>query len=539
MVHRLHKAGLFTIALILFSLPLIGQQAYWILLNDKPDVFNSLPALGPDALQNRFRQGIALDERDYPVSPTYIKTLENEGIEILMQSRWLNAVGAVLTPEKHDAIARLPFVKEIRLPAKSNHIAQASREIATDSSQLFLDQISLLGLTDMHLQGFTGKGVKLALFDNGFVRADSLPGLFPLFANGQVLATRDFVSHETEVFDPCVHCRHGTYVLSILAASMPGYLTGAAPGVSLILLRTENDSSETQQEEMNWVQAAEYADSLGAQIFSTSLGYYDFDDGTNYGGKLDGKTALITQAAQYASEKGIVVVNSAGNNGNSGINAPSDAPGVIAVGAVDRNGTIASFSSRGPTSDGRIKPDIVAMGKTNTYIYPNGSLRTGDGTSFSCPLISGFAACLMQANPQATATQIRDAILQSGDRYSNPDNTYGHGLPSASHAMELLNSSLEASDFGQVSADYRLLAYPNPASGDILLAFQPTLINKTWSVTVLDLTGKTIYRADWEVRGDFGQMKLPNDLSPGRYWVVIADPNSGKASWRAAVVVTE
>jgi subtilisin family serine protease len=321
---------------------------------------------------------------------------------------------------------------------------------------------------------------------------------------------------------------------------MPGYLIGAAPDASLILLRTENDSSETTREEMNWVAAAEYADSLGAQVFSTSLGYYDFDDGSDYSGKLDGKTALISLAAQIASEKGIVVVNSAGNRGTGGLSAPADAPGVIATGAIDRCGDLASFSSRGPSTDGRIKPDVVAMGKTNTYFHPDGSLRTGDGTSFSCPLVSGLAACLLQAAPQATAIQIRDAILQSGDRHANPDSEFGHGLPNAAQSLAFLNQTQSGNvDFGVVVYDYSLLAYPNPSSGSIYLAFQPSIINQTWNVAVLDLSGRTILNTEWKVPGSFGQMKLPTNLAPGRYWVIVSDPAKPNVNWRTAVEISD
>ncbi|TAE48768.1 MAG: peptidase S8, partial [Bacteroidetes bacterium] len=387
----------------------ISQDKYWVFFQDKGDVgqWNIESLLSPAAIDNRLSQGILPDESDFPVWPAYIRAVESIGAEHVNSSRWLNAISVRMRPEQLSAVSALPCVKEIRPVAVYAHTTglEAACPEEPDTSSL---QLSMLGLDWLHASGYDGRGVKIAVFDNGFFRVNELAAFAPLFTQNRILATRDYVDRDETLYHSCGHCRHGTYVFSILAADKSSGLTGSAPGASYILLRTENDSSETHREEDNWIAAAEFADSLGAQVFTTSLGYSVFDPGQgDYSfADLDGNTALITRAADMAAAKGIVVVNSAGNNGTDGLNAPADGDSVLAIASVDLCGQLSDFSSRGPSGDGRIKPDLAARGERTFYVNHQGVLLQGNGTSFSCPLISGLAACLIQAHPYAGASAI-------------------------------------------------------------------------------------------------------------------------------------
>jgi subtilisin family serine protease len=343
-------------------------------------------------------------------------------------------------------------------------------------------------------------------------------------------------------------------VFSILAASWPGRLTGSAPGASFILLRTENDSSETRQEEDNWVAAAEFADSLGADIFSTSLGYLSFDSGDpGYGrSDLDGQTALITRAADLAAAKGILVVNSAGNEGARGLIAPADGDSVLAIGAVDACGELAAFSSRGPSADGRIKPDLVAMGEQTFFVATDGTVRRGNGTSYSCPLISGLAACLMQAHPQATAWQIAEALRRSADRFSSPGNSYGYGMPGGAEAFRLLAERDPAipglpeppaaaarfdpdAGFLEPFAAGEVLVFPNPAPGSFRVLLPPGEAG-SFRVRVTDLLGRTV-DAEQTLDGSGYHVRLTGPFRAGLYAVQVLEAESRALRFQAKVVI--
>jgi hypothetical protein len=284
---------------------------------------------------------------------------------------------------------------------------------------------------------------------------------------------------------------HGTAVLSVLSGKIAGEIEGTAPGADYLLLKTEDVESEFPCEEEFWAAGAEFADSSGADIISSSLGYFNFDDpALNYKySDLDGNTAFVTRAADAAASKGILVVNSAGNERNQvwkRIIFPSDGDSVLAVGAVDGNNLISAFSSAGPSADGRIKPDNTAMGVSVTVQTSGTSVGRSNGTSFSCPVLSGMSACLMQAVPQALNTDIIEALHYSGDKYNSPDSLYGYGTPDMVKALAKLQ------DLYVKVPDEETIAGPNPTTGDFELIFRQPPENLT--IEIISMTGKTLFR---------------------------------------------
>ncbi len=307
------------------------------------------------------------------------------------------------------------------------------------------------------------------------------------------MATRDFVNGSDYVYD---YHNHGTSVLSILAGSIPGIISGTAPGADYLLLRTEDDASEFPVEEDYWVAAAEYADSAGADIISSSLGYSTFDDpAMDYSfPEFDGNTAFVTRAADAAASKGILVVASAGNERNKEwvrILSPSDGDSVMCIGAVFQDLTISGFSSAGYSADGRVKPDVVAPGVNLPIQFVPGQWHTGSGTSFSCPVISGLCASLMQAVPGATAADIISSVRESCDRFNNPDSLYGYGLPDFVSALKKLEDQLT------FKPEVNITAGPNPFFDQISLWFREAPGHL--SVSLMDYSGRLMISKDFPV----------------------------------------
>ncbi|RMG54959.1 MAG: T9SS C-terminal target domain-containing protein [Bacteroidetes bacterium] len=502
-----------------------GQARYWVFLTDKAP--EATPALSPAALAHRARQGIVPDQRDLPVRADYVAAIAATGAGMHHTSRWFNAVTATLTPAQRAAVADLPFVQKVQ-PVR--HLSRPAEVEAECPEEPFygehLRQLHMLGINALHQQGYTGAGVTVAVFDNGYHRVDSLPAFAHLFEEGKILATRDYVDGDDDVFSPCIHCRHGTYVFSILAARAPGRLIGAAPDAQFILLRTEDDYGESRQEEDNWVAAAEFADSLGAQIFTTSLGYFDFDDSEEdyRTTDLDGNTTIITRAADLAASRGILVVNSAGNNGWRGINAPADGDSVLAIGAVNECREYSAFSSRGPTADGRLKPDLAAMGEYAFFLHPDGEMRRGNGTSFSCPLVSGLAACLQQAVPGAGNMDLYEALLQSGDQHDAPDNYLGHGLPQAGKALAwLLSDTLPAFAYTEPFATSAILVYPNPNKGQFALALEPGFVLSRAQIELFDASGRQVMTRSATLSPTDWRVQVAEAVVPGLYLLRVRD----------------
>ncbi len=412
----------------------------------KPEAF-----LSAKSLERRRRYGLKVDELDLPVSDTYLDKLRQMGLRVVNWSKWNNTAVVELTDTaRMQAVAQQPFVSGYRLVwiepkdvAEDTNAKDRSKGIARDTLKT-LDsyyghaarQVEMLGVDQLHSDGWRGQGVTIAVIDGGFLNADLQPGL----PQGQILGTRNFVRPGRSVYE---ELSHGMMVLSCIAASEPNLLVGTAPEASFYLIVSEDGDSEQLVEEDNWCAAVEYADSLGCDIVTSSLGYQLFDHpGMNLRYRdLDGHFSLNSHSASLAASRGLLVVNSAGNSGTAAwkkIGCPADACDMITVGAVTSKGVNTSFSSVGYTTDGRVKPDVMAMGQ-QVWVYDvDGNLTTVNGTSFSCPLMCGAVACLVQRFPNRRPEEIIRALQRSGDRALYPDNIFGYGIPSLPLAAKLL-----------------------------------------------------------------------------------------------------
>jgi subtilisin family serine protease len=309
-------------------------------------------------------------------------------------------------------------------------------------------QIHQLLIDSLHASGYTGIGVRVAIFDNGFRNLQNLRRVLNYFERARFGGSKNFVRPTKSVF---AEGDHGVAVLSIMATYKPGLIVGSSPDAIYYLMCTEDDITESPLEELFWLMAAEFCDSIGVDIIQSSLGYNEFDEEaySHQIKQLDGKTTLISKAASVAVSKGIVVVNSAGNEGDKDwrfIAAPADVEGVITVGGVDMFGNMAMFSSQGPTADKRVKPDVSAMAEGTFSISASGVVNKGNGTSYATPLISGMVACLLQAFPNATPDEIRHALRISADHYFKPDIHFGYGIPKATLALGILESEKQMED---------------------------------------------------------------------------------------------
>ena len=393
------------------------------------------------AIQMREQRGIAIDSLDYEVSPIYLDSVRAMGAKVLHTSRWLNAATVQMPSSHASALHQCSFIQAIELTrgAKDSidissislrkHAANSSTP--SDPSPLLSEaQHSVYNLLPLHQAGYKGQGIRIGLADGGFYNADSLSSL-PL---DQWLGYADFTDDEDDFFGK--NGNHGTMCLTTIMARSDSY-QGAATEAEYFLFRTEEHDTESPKEIDNWVAAIEMADSMGLHIVSTSLGYTTFDNkeyNLSYA-DMDGHTSHGAQAALIAAKKGMLLVIAMGNDGNKDwhyLSTPGDADSILTVGAVDIFRSIADFSSFGPSADGRVKPEVCAVGKQTALIDPNnGYVINSNGTSFACPLLAGMAACLWSALPNATNMEIRERIIRSADRYTAPHEQYGYGIPDA------------------------------------------------------------------------------------------------------------
>jgi hypothetical protein len=430
---------------------------YRISLSDKNNspysISNPSVFLSQRALDKRARFNIAITEQDFPVNPQYIQQIKaiDANIQVLCTSKWMNTV-TVYCPDstKPATISALPFVTNV-LPVADYDLQGMKKQLQTfennyvsivsnpaKDSMADLDygegyrQIALHNGHLLHKEGFLGNGMLIAVFDAGWAGVDTSVYFHPLFENGQILGTRDLIPGRHNVFEGHYH---GTIVTSTMAILAEGTLVGTAPKANYFFIRSEHPLSEELIEEDFWAQAAEIADSLGADVINSSLGYTtfrDFPQGDFTYEDVDGVTSIASRAATILGQKGIVVCVSAGNEGTSSwyhIGHPADAFDILAVGAANVMGHIAGFSSRGPSYDGRVKPDITSVGVNTTCIWPDDRLGEADGTSLACPVAAGLCACLWQALPEKTASEIMQIVRESSSCYNNPNDSLGYGIP--------------------------------------------------------------------------------------------------------------
>ncbi|MDZ4666452.1 MAG: S8 family serine peptidase [bacterium] len=447
------------LSFLFFGLNLYGQQKfYFVEFKDKPQaqkiLYNPSSYISIRAIERRTRNRVPLNVNDIPPDSAYLAQLAQLPLLLYGSSRWLN--GAIIlsgTKDIEAEIKTLPFVTNTTYvgpayfydeqdQATENSLENQLQILAQtfenkkerNDSQLLgksFAQLEQINAANLIKSGMQGKNVLIAVIDAGFRNLDQLKAFNHLFTEKRIIATRDFVELEEEVFDDD---EHGLSVMSCLAAYQPGLICGAAPASQYLLLRSENAASEYLVEEYFWTLAAEFADSAGADIINSSLGYTKHDEkvmGHKYS-ELDGKTTIVSKAAQIAASKGILVAVSAGNEGNDPwrqLSAPADVAEVLTIGAIDKHGSYASFSSVGPTADKRMKPDLAALGKNAVLISQDGKVFEGNGTSYACPIIAGTAAILLQADPNASAQKIKEVLMLTANQFYKPDKYVGSGIP--------------------------------------------------------------------------------------------------------------
>lgn len=402
----------------------------------KPERF-----LSARAIERRKRQGISVDSTDLPITPAYIEQIRKQGFEVVCQSKWNNTVLVKNVYEDGlEKLKQLPFVKDAKnvfhapdsfnVPKRSEleNIPYKQDSVENKEHGLAHRQIDMMNGIRLHEAGFRGKGMLIAILDGGFMNVDSIP----VFTTVNIIGTKDFSTPKSS--NIYSELDHGTMVLSTMATNLPYIYIGTAPEASYLLIRTEAGATESLAEEDFWAAGAEYADFMGVDIINSSLGYTTYDDKStsHVYADLDGNTSFVSRTASRLAAKGIVLTNSAGNSGSGTwkkIGVPADARDILAVGAITKNKVNTVFSSVGPSADGRVKPDIMAIGNACWLIKGNGKIGTANGTSFASPLACGMVACLWQALPNKTAFEIMDLVRRSAHQYHQPDNIFGYGIP--------------------------------------------------------------------------------------------------------------
>jgi subtilisin family serine protease len=513
-------------------------NTYWVKLTDKKgtpfQIIQPEDFLSQRAINRRIKQHIAIDETDLPVSPVYLDTLRKRGLEVVHTSKWLNGV-TVRTSDTAliTTIATLPFVQIIQLTKPANILKSARNKFNESESEEISDvspfnygnaynQLSQLNGQYLHNQGFRGKGIQIAVLDAGFWRVNQIAAFDSLRNSNRILGKRDFVNPKSDFYQQHTH---GMSVLSCMGGNIPGSLIGTSPDASFYLFRSEDVATEYLIEEDNWVTAAELADSLGVDVINSSLGYYDFDDPkmNHPYADLDGKTTRVTQGANMAFQKGILVFSSAGNEGNNSwkrIIAPSDGENVLAIAAVDKNNIRASFSSVGPAFGGAVKPNVAAMGSATYLVTSSGVLGYSNGTSFSSPVMAGMGACLLQANPWANVKQVKMAIEQSAHQYSKPDSLLGYGIPD----FEKADKYLKVNFANDLKSETGWIISPNPFSDYIFLRnLNPERVENC-RITIYSMQGVNL----WESTFAASETILLNNLGNLPKGLLIMNIRSGE-----------
>lgn len=499
------KTKLLLLILFLFSLnTVVAQEDAWVFFKDKPSqaAFTAAPLtmLSQRALDRRTRYNIALDFKDIPVEVSYINQIKNAaGITVKAKSKWLNALHIQGTQADISKLLTLNFVSKVEYANKSlnpsgKNSKQEKRVQKTDKLNSTTDfnygnstnQIQMLKGNVLHQNNFTGEGMQIAIIDAGFPNVDNFAGFKRMRDHNQILGGYDFVNRSENFYTGSTH---GMSVLSTIAGFVDNQFIGTAPDAKFYLFISEDAANETPLEESFWVEAAEKADSLGVDVINTSLGYTTFDN-PNYNyvyADMDGKTAFISRGAEIAFSRGMIVVNSAGNEGNTSwhyVSAPADASTVLSIGAVNATGVIASFSSYGPTSDLRVKPDVCAQGAGVYIISASGVIATSNGTSYSSPVLTGVIACLWQAFPNKTNVEIVKIVKESAHLYANPTAQEGYGIPNFESVFNLLNDE-------ETEEILEAVAYPNPAITELKFKF-PDQVTEM-KLVIYSILGKRIH----------------------------------------------
>ena len=469
----------------------------WVYFDKKDSC--SIVSLDKASIKRRIKHNIHKPTKhDYNVKESYINEVQKIGAKVNNQSRWLNALSITTDLEKIKLINNLSYVKKIE-PIK-RHRKKNIKEVLIESPLSrnidygpSVDQIEQINCHVPHIAGYYGQGIRVLYLDTGYELGHEAYDSLNLIAQYDFINDDQNTANETEQEILDNQDDHGTICLSVMAGYAPGNLIGPAFKSEYLLAKTEIDAEEIYQEVDNYVAAIEWGEALGADVTCASLGYYDWYEYSD----LDGNTAATSIAVDIASTLGVLCVNSAGNEGDDPwyyVCTPADADSILSVGAVDDEGSIANFSSRGPTYDGRIKPEVCARG-VNTYCVRSNTeniYRTASGTSFSAPLAAGAAAVIMSANPDWTNMQVREAMMMTASRSNNPDNAYGHGIL---NTWAAINYQFTASVKGETFLPNAISvndAYPNPFNPEISIKIDGLSNNQHVTVGVYDIYGKIV-----------------------------------------------
>jgi serine protease AprX len=515
--------------IVLMNVPALAQtNRYMVMFKDKNgsafSTSNPIEFLSQKAIDRRIKQAIAVTEQDIPVNDTYVQAVKGTGAEVYFRTRWMNGVLVQCSPALASTIQSLPSVDRVELVAPNAKLTSQGRKKSSAKAKSIKTieatkvQLQMIGVDKMQADGFKGEGMTIAIMDAGFPGVNLTTPFQHIFSDNRIdtLTSYDFVYNSKDVFQ---YDEHGTEVFSVIAAYQSGTFTGGAYKANYQLYVTEDVESEYRVEEYNWLFAAERADSAGTDVISSSLGYYSFDDASmNYPkSALDGQTAVVSRAAQWAADRGIVVVLSAGNEGANSwqmITAPADAKDVFAVANVNSSGIRSSSSSIGPSADNRIKPDVAALGSGTSVIKKNGALGSASGTSLAAPLITSLVAGVWQRYPELTSQEVLEVVRKSASQAANPDNLIGYGIPNFK-AVENYMATREQEDV--------FVVYPNPPITDTITIrpFDPAQVS-TCHVEIVSSQGQVLSGGDisfsWETptyTSDISQ------LSPGMYFIRI------------------
>ena len=514
-------------------------KKYWIEFSDKKNTPYTVNVphgfLSPRAIERRMKQGIAIEASDLPLSPIYLDKVRQTGAQVQHVSKWLNAATIVADSISIAAIELLDFVTKIEFVGR--HFTKSTKQSGPPGQRLKnyaipnpyhpygygRHQIQMVNGDILHEVGYRGRGMLVAVMDGGFINSNHMPFFDSIRTEQRFLQGKDFVDMDNEIFESATH---GSEVLSVMASNLPGLFIGTAPDAHYVCLKTEDSRGEYLAEECHWVAGLEYADSLGVDVVNSSLGYTSFwDKSMNYSYEdMNGKVSRAARAADIAYEKGMIVVNSAGNSGNdpwSYIGAPADGNNILTVGATDFYGKKADFSSIGPTADGRLKPNVSAMGygimvaRVRDY-----KVKLGYGTSFSSPLIAGMVASLWSAFPDKTNDEIIEAIELCGNQASRVDNKLGYGIPDFYKAYLLLNGSHETTYSIYPNP---LTVFPKTSSNELEIIFlgKETELSKLY---VYDVLGKLVHEDEIDTRANIYNrhlLQLNSDWEAGFYVVQV------------------
>lgn len=533
------KKEILTFFLFFFLTQVFAQvEDAWVYFKDKPsgDSFIAAPLtmLTQRALDRRTRYNISLDFKDVPIEATYIEQIKNAvGITIFARSKWFNALHIQGIQIDINNLLNLSFVEKIVFANRSLNASNKNNLIQKvvekpDKLKFTTDfnygnaanQIQMLKGDLLHQKNFTGEGMHIAIIDAGFPNVDNFAAFQRIRDNNQILGGYDFVNRSPNFYTGHYH---GMAVLSTIAGYVENQFVGTAPDAKFYLFISEDDSQESPIEESLWVEAAERADSLGVDVINTSLGYSTFDNSNyNYSyNNMDGQTTYISNGAEIAFSRGMILVNSAGNEGNDPwhyIIAPADASSVLSIGAVNSTGLIANFSSFGPTSDGRTKPDVVSQGAGVYIINSSGNIATSNGTSFSSPVMAGIVTCLWQAFPEKTNAEITRLIKESAHLYGNPTVQEGNGIPNFETIYNLLYVDENEEDIVEFTL------FPNPVINNINFKF-PVDIDEM-QLTIVNLLGKNVFVSKISKNNPTANI---SQLAQGMYIVQMKFDNQSKA----------